>query len=317
MGSSIESFYNHEHSIWCRAVYASGVQDPQGRDNGTVKFTLRRHPNTTDLFTNTVSLGTLAYANSNSGYAINMVESQLGDNYYAFAELNVQDLCGTVGKVPRGVYKGGVNLRNIGIYERTSVTAPVYHYKNGTNIVGNLTLKNSNEGTEWPASYTNYFDTPNHPGDNLEIRIVYKNSQGNIITGATGVLNAYYYISGQENTKVRSYITRNMTEVAGSPGTYACLLDLGTEPYSIPRAYYEYNITISKQYLSPQTVVGNFSIAIPTQINIVNPPFGSAYYNPLDNKYYMNYEKEGLMSNSQYNLGATMGTINKTGALSI
>ena len=106
-----------------------------------------------------------------------------------------------------------------------------------------------------------------------------------------------------------------MTEVAGSPGTYACLLDLGTEPYSIPRAYYEYNITISKQYLSPQTVVGNFSIAIPTQINIVNPPFGSAYYNPLDNKYYMNYEKEGLMSNSQYNLGATMGTISKTGAV--
>ena len=62
-------------------------------------------------------------------------------------------------------------------------------------------------------------------------------------------------------------------------------------------------------------MVGNFSIAIPTQINIINPPFGSAYYNPLDNKYYMNYEKEGLMSNSQYNLGVTMGTITKTGAV--
>ena len=321
--SSLVTVLNNENSVFTthQDVFYRGVNlysranfSESINSSGTknVQFLLYKSNTTSPhKYSNNVTFTTQTYMYASSPFNTSMISNdELGPDFYSMAIMNVTNVCGvprTTERYLAGVYRGGIAVNTLGIYATTQVGNLSYYYANTANeIVGNVILRDSNNGTGWERADTYYFDTPNHSNQKLEIRVDYRNDLGQAITGATAIFNAYYYSNDGTVYKRLINVVQNKDMIDYNNGTYGIFLEPSANfpnAGNISQAFHLYNISLSKDNYAPQTINGNFSIAIPTKLRITNPPFGSYYLK--GGKYYMNYEGEKFLAGFTYSWSAT------------
>ncbi len=323
--SSIVSVHNNQTSSFTghQSVYFRGVnifsranmiESITSLGTKNVAFYLYKSNLTSvPLYVNNVTFTTESVRYSSTSFNTNSInDANLGDDFISMALVNVSNICGvpkdaTNPNILGGVYRGGIVTNTLGIFSTTQFGNLSYYYIDaGGAITGNLSLRNSNEGTNWDPSYTMYFDTPNRVGQRLEIRVDYRNDIGQPIIGANAKFSAYYYSNEGTVYKKIIPVVNNVNMRDFNNGTYGIILDPSANfPNSgnISQAFHIYNISLSKDNFAPQTFSRNFSIAVPTKLLITNPPFGSYYLQ--GGKYYMNFEGEKLLAGFVYSWSAT------------